>query len=196
MIKFVVLFLLLIFAACIPVWASIFSLSETYLKRIKDVDWIAWYAALLSLYGCYEKYLKRHKDVNHLIYVSSLVNQLEKMDEVIVNIDILQKMTINEGLDKVTQKVKDIQEDATIVFDIIASKLGNVDQHFKSEYKKTFNNDIEKDIYPKFSHLLQNIRQTSQNQEKFKKSSQLLYDSVVKEKEKLVQIIQKIHDKC
>ena len=196
MIKLFFLFLLLVLAACVPVLASLLSLPEAYIKRINDIDWIAWYAALLSLYGFYEKYQKRNKDFGYMIYVSSLVNQLEKMDEVIVNIDILQKMTINEGLDKITQKVEHIQESATSVFSMIASKLGNVDQHFKSSHKKTFNEDIEENIYPKFSHLLQNIKQTPQNQENFKKYAQMLHDSVVKEKDKLVQIIQKIRDKC
>ena len=196
MIKLFFLFLLLVLAACVPVLASLLSLPEAYINCINNIDWIAWYAALLSLYGFYEKYQKRNKDFGYMIYVSSLVNQLEKMDEVIVNIDILQKMTINEGLDKITQKVEHIQEIATSVFSMIASKLGNVDQHFKSSHKKTFNEDIEENIYPKFSHLLQNIKQTSQNQENFKKSAQMLHDSVVKEKDKLVQIIQKIRDKC
>jgi hypothetical protein len=196
MIKLFFLFLLLVLAACVPVLASLLSLPEAYIKCINNIDWIAWYAALLSLYGFYEKYQKRNKDFGYMIYVSSLVNQLEKMDEVIVNIDILQKMTINEGLDKRTQKVEQIQESATSVFSMIASKLGNVDQHFKSSHKKIFNEDIEENIYPKFSHLLQNIKQTSQNQENFKKSAQMLHNSIVKEKEKLVQIIQKIHDKC
>ena len=90
-IKLFFLFLLLVLAACVPVLASLLSLPEAYIKCINNIDWIAWYAALLSLYGFYEKYQKRNKDFGYMIYVSSLVNQLEKMDEVIVNIDILQK---------------------------------------------------------------------------------------------------------
>ncbi|MBO5443486.1 MAG: hypothetical protein J6A33_06835 [Alphaproteobacteria bacterium] len=194
MIKFILLLLLLIIAAFIPFIADFVFVSK--IKFIKSIDWIAWYAALLSLYGYFEKHLKRHKDIEHLIYINTLVNQLEKMDEATVNIDILQKMTINDGLDKITQKVEGIQEDVTTIFNIIANKLGNVDQHFKSEFKKAFNNDIEENIYPKFSYLLQNIQQNPENQKKFKEIVQRLHDNMGDEKEKLVQIIEKIRDKC
>lgn len=186
MTKLIILIILFILATTAP-----------FIPYIKewDIDWVAWYGALVALYGIEESYRLRRAEITKSIYITPLINILPKIDDIIKELTVIEKMNAKDS-HKLRSDILKLQTDTTYLFSDICSLLKKVDKHCSTHYREKIDDLLEDKVYPLFSHMVQNVSFQNNEEFIFQKANKSLQDNILDIQNRLVSFITKINNKC
>lgn len=186
MTKLIFLIVLFIFATIAP-----------FIPYIKEwnIDWVAWYGAVVALYGIEESYRLRRSEITKSIYITPLINMLPKIDDVIKELTIFEKINSKDS-QKLCSDILKLQIDTTHIFSDVCSLLKKVDKHYSTHYRNKIEELLEEKVYPLFSHLMQNAKFQNDKEAIFQKANKSLQNNILDIQNRLVSFITKINNKC
>lgn len=157
-------------------------------------DTLAIWSGLLSLYVLYKEYSNRNNDNEKSIYVQPILNEISSLREIEDDLDVIAKITVHDSHEKLQNDLHNIQKKLTEVNVKISSRLQKADWHCSLKNKTEFDIFLEKNIYPKCIHLLQNSLKDCREVTTFNSDIEELKDNILNLENLLSDMINKISD--